>query len=203
MSKLELPSRWPCVIFANYRTKSNSLAHWISSELGLRLYLEPWQYRDHWSSQFTGGGLDPEFLRELQEGDSRWLVKFMPNHVNCFTPFQQLLSDPRVYRIRLRRRDLIECAVSKYIARSRGRWSETSLSSPTYSVGIDRDLMLRSLAETTNLDYQQQLQPGPWDQDLYSEDLGQIPQGFQPTQQPQDLDQIREVMRELWQENHL
>ena len=155
-------THWPALILANYRTGSSPLCQSLALENSVSEFVEP---------SITQERID-EFMKYYTTTD-QYIVKFMPDQVDSFTPYQELLNSD-CYKIKLTRKDKIEQIASYYIASIRDKWWTTKTEeSKNYFVPIMHDKILHCITHIQQVDSMLE-SFNNFDIELYYEDIGII-----------------------------
>jgi len=155
-------TRWPAVILANYRTGSSPLCQGLALENSVSAFVEP---------SITQERID-EFM-DYYSRSSQYIVKFMPDQVDNFTPYQELLASD-CYKIKLTRKDKASQIASYYIASIRDKWWTTKTEeSKNYFVPIMHDKILHCITHIKQVDSMLEAFEH-FDTELYYEDIGII-----------------------------
>jgi hypothetical protein len=155
-------TRWPAVILANYRTGSSPLCQGLALENSVIAFVEP-----SITTERTA-----EFLKCYTTTD-QYIVKFMPDQVDNFTHYQELLASD-CYKIKLTRKDKAAQIASYYIASIRDKWWTTKTEeSKNYFVPIMHDKILHCITHIKQVDSMLESFEN-FDIELYYEDIGII-----------------------------
>lgn len=153
--------RWPALILANYRTGSSPLCQGLALENSVPAFVEP---------SITQERID-EFMDYCRS--SQYIVKFMPDQVDSFVPYRELLNSD-CYKIKLTRKDKTAQIASYYIASVRDKWWTTKTEeSKNYFVPIMHDKILHCITHIKQVDSMLESFEN-FDTELYYEDIGII-----------------------------
>jgi hypothetical protein len=154
--------RWPALILANYRTGSSPLCQGVALENSVTAFVEP---------SITKERTD-EFMKHYSS-TSQYIVKFMPDQIDSFTPYQELLNSD-CFKIKLTRKDKAAQIASYYIASVRDKWWTTKTEeSKNYFVPIIHDKILHCITHIKQVDLMLESFEN-FDIELYYEDIGII-----------------------------
>ena len=112
-------TKFPVVIYSNYRTGSTPLAYAIGEQYNLRVFIEPSGHspvRDYKISLFTD---------YYKTGKTDYVVKFMPDQQDHLIEFSDLLKSD-AFKIKLLRQNKLQQIVSYYIAKKMRKWHQMS-----------------------------------------------------------------------------
>lgn len=155
-------TRWPALILANYRTSSSALCYGIALENSIKSFVEPTITQER----------SQEFLEYYKIND-QYIVKFMPDQVNQFVPYQELLASD-CYKIKLTRNNKALQIASHYIASVRNKWWTTSKEEQTnYFIPIITEQINQSIERIQLVDSMLDSYSG-FDIEVTSEDIGII-----------------------------
>lgn len=155
-------TRWPALILANYRTGSSPLCQGLALENSVTAFVEP---------SITTERTE-EFLKSYTS-TNRYIVKFMPDQVEQFTPYQELLASD-CYKIKLTRKDKVSQIASYYIASVRDKWWTTKTEeSKNYFVPIMKDKISQCIQHIQQVDLMLASFEN-YDTEMYYEDIGII-----------------------------
>jgi hypothetical protein len=155
-------THWPALILANYRTGSSPLCQGLALENAVTAFVEP-----SITTERTA-----EFLKSYTTTD-RYIVKFMPDQVEQFTPYQELLASD-CYKIKLTRKDTVSQIASYYIASVRDKWWTTEIEeSKNYFVPIMKEKIDQCIAHIQQVDLMLASFKN-YDTEIHYEDIGII-----------------------------
>ena len=129
MSNIEI-TRWPVLLYANYRTGSNVLGGGLAIQNNAKWYPEPIRHAERYKN----------FIEHYYSQDTRYIVKFMPDQTNQMKETADLFNSD-CFKIKLTRKNEFEQIVSHYIATMRDQWIQSSSVVDNYSVGIDYSVL--------------------------------------------------------------
>jgi hypothetical protein len=170
------PTRFPIILYANYRTGSSALCTKLANQFNLVEFTEP-----HY---------EPEILQALiNMSHNNYIVKFMPDQP---VPIYKQLLNSDAYIIKLYREDKVEQITSFYIAMTTQRWHMDTDLLDEYSVPIDPAVIQQSINIIQSND--KLLDKCNADIAMTYEQLGYIEYGIK-TQQPINYNDIKEAVR--------
>jgi len=124
-------TKFPVILFCNFRTGSSALCSAIAEKYNLEKYSEP-----HY---------DIELMKQLETTSNNYIVKFMPDHVSQHSVYNQLLQS-NAFKIKLYRENKVDQIVSFFVALSRNKWHMEDKEVPTdYVLDIDPDKLDASI----------------------------------------------------------
>ena len=178
-------TKWPVIIYSNYRTGSTALGHYLSKKYNTPYFNEPF-YRPN---------VMDEFLKVYNSGDSHYIIKFMADHIHEDDLYNQLLALD-AYKIRLYRANKVEQITSYYVASMTKRWRTYQHDNvDDYMLPFDKDMMLESFRRIIYND--QLLDEANIDFDLTTdyESLGYLDDAdLVLTKQPKNFDQLKQIV---------
>ena len=170
------PTRFPIILYANYRTGSSALCTKLANQFDLVEFTEP-----HY---------DPEILQALIDmSHDNYIVKFMPDQP---VPIYKQLLASNAYIIKLYREDKVEQIASFYIAMMTGRWHMDIDLLSEYSVPIDSNVIQQSINIIQSND--RMLDECNADITVTYEQLDYIEYGIK-TQQPTNYAEIKDTIK--------
>lgn len=181
---MKLIEHWPTIILANYRTGSSALALKLSLENSVPSFVEP-----HINNERRAA-----FFSAYKKID-RYIVKFMPDQVDIFDPYRELLNS-QCYVIKLKRKDIVNQIASFYIASVRDKWwTKDNDIETNYFIPIKLDLIKSSIERI--LTTEELLNNyNSVDQTVYYEDMGIFDSiDRKPSLKPMNMDRLLEVIR--------
>ena len=119
-------TRWPVLLYANYRTGSNVLGSELAIKYKAKWYPEPIRNAERYKN----------FIEHYHSDDTRYIVKFMPDQTNQIVETAELFNSD-CFKIKLTRKNEFDQIVSHYIASMRDQWVQSSPSVSNYSVDLD------------------------------------------------------------------
>jgi hypothetical protein len=167
-------NKWPIVIITYPRTGSTALAEYLAKKYQVPAFLEPWYPYDkrnaEWGEEVFGVKKNfYDFYRNKY--NRKYVLKIFANQINHFTPYEQILST-NCFKIKLTRENFIDNCVSRYIAENHKKWWQfkNEIVEP-YTVKIDTDIMINSIAQTSFSNYLTNNLNINWDLELTYESL--------------------------------
>lgn len=182
-------SRWPVVIYANYRSGSNVLGKSLAAEYNAKWYPEP--IRD--TTRYTS------FLNHYYSEDKKYIVKFMPDQKDQIKETKDIFNSD-CFKIRLIRKDEFEQIVSYYIASCRDQWVQNTPTVGEYSLGIDYKILefvIETIKNNNKKLYEDQT---VFDHTLFYEDLdfeNNASHIFKTTP-PKNIDSLRSIIKRIY-----
>jgi hypothetical protein len=150
----------PIVILANYRTGSSVLAKKIAQEHNIPCFPEPTITEER----------KEDFLKHYNT-TKEYVVKFMPDQIDTFTPYKELI-DSDCYKIKIIRKNTVEQIASYYIAKIRNKWWTTEEETETnYFVPINKEILNQSVEHILTVN-QMLASYTEVDEEIVYEDLG-------------------------------
>jgi len=127
-------TKFPIIIFSNYRTGSTALGHYLSKKTGLEYVNEP-IYRK----------IDFDALMSYRNsGNKNYILNFMADHAEQDNFYKTILEEDS-FKIKLKRQNKIDQISSYYIAAMTNTWiTEKSNIINDYSVQLDKDVLRQS-----------------------------------------------------------
>ena len=188
MSKVEI-TRWPVLLYANYRTGSNLLGKQLARDNDAAWHNEP--IRDTFRLL--------EFLKSYYSADNTYIVKCMPDQVGHIKETADLLTS-ECFKIRLLRRDELAQIVSYYIALMRDQWVQTSKDISDYAVPLDYQ-KLEVAIDTIMKNNQDLLNSKTYfDYTLYYEDLNFDDNVLYKITPPTNIDILKSVIGRVYEQ---
>lgn len=194
-------TRWPAIIVANYRTGSTVYATHLAKQYNVPVYLEPWvrysERGENWGDHVNG--LKQNFYNHFHSGGTNYILKFMPDQINKFTPYAMLLKS-NCFKVKLYRENEIDNIISNYVGSLRKKWwTRPTETFENYTLDID-DLKIKGeilhIAQNNfwlhslNIEY---------DAVITYESLGIIPsKDYIKTHMPDNLEDIRNRITEIY-----
>ena len=194
-------NKWPVIIVANYRTGSTVYATHLAKHYNVTLFLEPWHQKrnrgPHWGPHVNG--LKKDFYNHYHSNDNRYILKFMPDQINKFTPYDKLLKS-NCYKIKLYRESDIDSVVSKYVASMKEKWWTSSDESvQKYTLDIDNDMILSAISNITQNNFWLNELNVDYDEVITYESLGIITTTeYVKTYMPDNIADIRNRVIEIY-----
>ena len=134
-------TRWPAIILANYRTGSSPLTYKLSLDNNVPCFVEPSITEER----------TVLFLNHLKTSNP-FLVKFMPDQIQGFEPYRQLLETD-CFKIKLKRNNKVEQIASYYLALVRDKWWTTEQEEDKdYFIPVFDDKIEYSIKKITEVD---------------------------------------------------
>ncbi len=193
-------TKFPIVVLANFRTGSSALTISIAKKYNLNYFSEPCHNDNITKIDFH----KMEFMRlYTQHFNNNFLIKFMPNQINCFNPYEEILSRNK-FLIKLRRHNKIEQIASFYIAEKRKKFHKLKTEKiEKYSVSIDIEILEVCCHVILKNEYLLNSLPYKEDINLVYEDLGFISDtdhvlSDKPENMEEIKDEIRKILRWRW-----
>jgi hypothetical protein len=200
MNNIEI-TRWPGIIVANYRTGSTVYATYLAKKYNVPYYLEPWNRHelrgDNWGTHVSG--MKQNFYDHFHSNDSKYILKFMPDQINKFTPYAMLLNS-NCFKIKLYRENEIDNIISNYIAATRKKWWTQPTETPeSYTLKIDDLLIEKAISVITQNNFWLHSLNIKYDEIITYESLGIIPPNdFIKTHMPDNLEDIRNRITDIY-----
>jgi hypothetical protein len=200
MKDIEI-TRWPAIIVANYRSGSTVYTTHLAKQHNVPCYLEPWHRSelrgDNWGPHVNG--MKQNFYEQFHIGDNKYILKFMPDQINKFTPYDMLLKS-NCFKIKLYRENEIDNIVSNYVAAMRKKW--WSLPTETfnnYILELDELQINKSIIVTTQNNFWLHSLNVEYDEIVTYESMGLIPPtDYIKTHMPDNLEDIRNRITEIY-----
>ncbi len=176
--------RWPAVILANYRTGSSPVTLKLAEVNQAQPFVEP---------SVTEERADA-FINYTSQSD-RYVVKFMPDQIDHFPIYKNLLDAP-CYRIKISRKDKVQQIASHYIATVRNKWWTTeNEQDEKYFVPISHELLDNSIKQILLVDTMLDSYKD-FDVELHYEDLSYLENiDRKPASKPQNLNSILNMIK--------
>jgi hypothetical protein len=194
-------NRWPAIIVANYRTGSTVYATHLAKQHNVPYYLEPWNRPelrgDNWGPHVNG--MKQNFYEQFHSRDNKYILKFMPDQINKFTPYAMLLKS-NCFKIKLYRENEIDNIISNYVAAVRKKWwAHPTETFENYTLKIDDSQINKSIGVTTQNNFWLHSLNVEYDEILTYESLGIIPpEDYIKTHMPDNLEDIRNRITEIY-----
>lgn len=194
-------TQWPAIIVANYRTGSTVYATHLAKQHDVPYYLEPWHRPDlrgdSWGPHVNG--MKQNFYDHYRSGDKKYILKFMPDQINKFTPYAGLLKS-NCFKIKLYRENEIDNIISNYVALLRKKWwSQSNDTFENYTLDIDDSRINRSIHNITQNNFWLHSLNIEYDEIITYESLGMIPSDdYVKTHMPDNLEDIRKRITEIY-----
>lgn len=175
-------TRWPVVILANYRTGSSVLCRKLALDNNVPAFIEPAVTEQR----------QKEFLDNILD---KFVIKFMPDQVASFAPYQQLL-DADTFKIKLKRKDKAEQIASHYIAKVRDKWWTTiDDAEKDYFLAVDNEKLEESIEHILKVDTMLDQFVG-FEAELFFEDLGYIDDvDRKPALKPKNMSRLLDIIK--------
>lgn len=182
-------TRWPVVIYANYRSGSNVLGKSLAAEHGAKWHPEPIKDITRCTS----------FLNQYHSNDRRYIVKFMPDQKDKIKETKDILNSD-CFKIRLIRKDEFEQIVSYYIASCRDQWVQDTSTVEEYTMGIDYnmlDFVIDTIKKNNKKLHEDQT---IFDYTLFYEDLSFEDNSSRifKTTPPKNIDSLRSIIKRIY-----
>ena len=188
-------TKFPIVILSNYRTGSSALAIKISKKYSLKCFSEPCHNDNITELDFH----KMEFMRfYTQHFNNNFLIKFMPSQINCWNPYEEILSRNK-FLIKLRRHNKIEQIASLYIANKRKKFFKLKTEKiEKYFLEINTFDLTQCCITVIRNDFFLEKLPYKEDMNLVYEDLGFISDTDHVlSDQPENMEEIKEEIRKI------
>lgn len=187
MSNTEV-TRWPVLLYANYRTGSNLLGKHLA-----KFYNVAWHNEPVRSTQ----RLD-EFLKSYYSQE-KYIVKVMPDQIELIKETQDLLNS-NCFKIRLLRKNEFEQVVSYYIALINNKWVQTNAVVSDYAVPLDYDTLDKAIDIIKNNNRLLENSSINFDLTLYYEDLNFENDLLYKITPPTNIDILKKVIKRVYEQ---
>ena len=186
--------KFPIIIVANYRSGSTAFATGLAKKLGLPYHLEPYQPRAKPTDfGLTLMGFKADFFHQIRSGDSKFLLKIMPDQIYPVTPYDIMLRSETSYKIKLYREDVMDNIVSQYVAMMSGKWWNTKQDkNEPYVLDIDLVKIKGAIHTITYNNYLMNTLNYEYDEIKTYESLELSDEDFIKTAMPENINEVRE-----------
>lgn len=171
-------SKFPIVMFTTPRTGGNHFATFLGIKHNLKIFLEP-EIHD----------LDSFF--SYSKNNNNYILKV---HAERLTSYPASILSEYSYKIRLRRRNLIEQHASNYVARKQNVWAYTTDDLHTYKININHAELVKSMLTLKHYNQQLENLSIDYDLDLFYEDLPNVTSTFKITPKPTNYNELLDVI---------
>jgi LPS sulfotransferase NodH len=163
-----LPEKTPVLVFASYRTGSTALCDNIARQNSLQNFDEALHPLEHPLLIAR----KKRFLDCLNSGDTKFVIKLMPDHITeAYQPLVDRLSHS-AYLIRITRRSVIEQIASFYIASTSNIWHQTQRRPrQDYDLPLDKSRLQKAKAHILKTNRDLAAMPYGYHLDLVYEDI--------------------------------
>lgn len=125
-------TRWPVLIYANYRTGSNVLGSIIANKYSAKWYPEPLRDKIRYEN----------FIKHYYSDDKNYIVKFMPDQKDKIKETLELYQSD-CFKIKLTRKNKLDQLVSYYIAAMRDQWVQSHAVVEDYFLDFNLEVLER------------------------------------------------------------
>jgi hypothetical protein len=181
-------TKWPIVIYSNYRTGSTALGFWLAQQNNCKYFNEPFYRKE----------VLEEFMKQYHSGDKKYIIKFMGDHVFEDSLYKDLL-EMDAFKIRLYRENKVEQIASYYVSAVTKRWRTTIEDTiEDYDLPLDIPMLKESIRRITYNDYLLDTSTVKFDLSCNYESLGFLDDiHLTLTKQPSNIKTIQNLTQSL------
>jgi hypothetical protein len=187
LSNIEI-TRWPVLLYANYRTGSNLLGKNLAKLCNAAWHNEPVR-----STQRL-----EEFLKSYYSQE-KYIVKAMPDQIELIKETHDLLSSD-CFKIRLLRKNEFEQVVSYYIALISDKWVQTDAVVSEYNIPLDYETLNKAISIIKTNNRLLENSTIKFDLTLYYEDLDFENDLLYKITPPTNIDILKKIIKRVYEQ---